>query len=537
MSIVKRIVKTSGWILLDNAEVLLNMTVVPWAVKGLVGKITTKYGVAGSKWLIARVMSNKAVDGAILRGLNIYSNTGAKFAIRKGMPKFGERRLAIENEQHALDGFNGVIAKGYGKGTKKIIFKGNAIVKVRGSSRVTEIEYHEHLADRAGLHYDLAIRGLRSEEELFELNVGRGPIKGRYSFAKTDRGFVVGVMKDRGVSIPKPTYNLKIEEFLDKLDTDPKLRDKYQIERKLDGSLINCLIHDDRVIMHSHRDNTNTYYDKLPTIEFIQNKSHFFLSRKLFPGPKLEGTILKAELIHADGSSVVSGILNSSADNAVRVQTKIGAAKPYVWDIAKRNGKDVSHLPYKVRREMYEEVVSTIRLFNKNWRVVEECPEVLPAKMFYQYVINDRRGLPWSEGIVIKMKSGTSEDSWLKVKRHDLIDMEILLFQEGEGRLSNSLGSLVCKDLATGNVATVGTGMSDFERNWIWAHKEMLEGAVIKTKTFEQTTDSFRAPRFIEFHESKGNNEYGLLLYADVLSGLDDKTQMLSTKHALINSR
>jgi ATP-dependent DNA ligase len=528
MSLIKRIVKTGGWILYDNIEDILNMAFVPWAVKGIANKI----GVVGSEWLLSKAFGGKGIDGIILSKVGLLGgNYGAKFAIRKGLPILGQRRLAVENEPHALDGFNGIIDNGYGKGTKRIVFKGPAILKVKGQSQVTDIEYHLHNADRAGLHYDLAIRNLPSATDLFELNIGRGPVKGRYSFVRTDKGYVVGVMRDRGVSIPKPNYKLKPEESLASID----LKD-FIVERKLDGSLINCLIHDDRVIMHSHRDNTNTYYDKLPSIEFIKNTSPYYSSRRFFPGPDLEGTILKAELIHRDGSSVVSGLLNSSPDNSVRVQQKIGAPTPFVWDIVRYRKKDVSGLSYSERRELFEECVNQIRLFNRNWNSVERCvPNVSPLS-FYRKVIDDRRGLPWSEGVVIKAKSGIAEDSWIKVKRHDLIDMEILSFNPGEGRLFETLGSLECKDLETGNIAVVGTGMSDFQRDWIWSHRDMLEGAVIKTKVFEQTDQSFRAPRFIEFHESKGNNEAGLLLYADVLSGLDDKDKLLETKYKLINA-
>jgi hypothetical protein len=535
---IKRLVRTIAMISYDNAEVILGATLVPWAAKQLSGQITSLVGRPTSNWLINKILSNKAIDGAILRGINIYNNSGAKFAMRNGLPGVGERRLAIENEPHALDGFDGVIKSGYGKGTKKIVYKGNAIMKVKGISSVTEVEYHIHQADRAGLHFDLAIGGLPKNSGLFELNIGRGSAKGRYSFVPTEKGYIVSQMKDRGISNPKPTYNLKQDEFIHSLDADQDMRDKYIVERKLDGSLGNVLVYENRAIIHSHRESAMSYYDKLPSLEFLQNKSPYYLSRKLFQGPDIDGTIFRVELVHEDGVGVVSGILNSSCDNAVLVQKKIGPVKAYVWDTVKVRGKDISLQPYSERAKITKQLVNEIRLFNSNWLNVDSPKESESIWHFYQRVINDKRGLPYSEGIVIKSKTGVVKDSWYKAKTHDLLDMRVLEFRPGEGKYVDQLGSILAQDLNTGNIAIVGTGYNDFERKWIWEYRDLLSDTVIKAKVFSETTDSFRAPRFIEFHPDPrvGNNEAALLLYADVLSGLDNKEQMLKTKYALIHA-
>ncbi|MGI4814089.1 MAG: RNA ligase family protein [Janthinobacterium lividum] len=535
MDLLTKVAKTAAWVLFDNVEEILNMTIMPKVGAKVTSKVTEKFGKPASKWLIAKVVSDKGVDGIILRGLNLFRNSGAKFALRKGLPNEKERTLAIENEPHVLDGFDGEILSGYGKGTKRIVYKGGAILKVGGEARLTDVEYHVHQADKAGLHYDLAVQGLPSNQDLFELNIGKGPVRGRYSFVKTDRGYIIGRMVDRGVSIAKPKYNLKTEDFLQQIG-DPKVGADYIVERKMDGSLINALIYENRVVMHSHRESAQSYYDKLPAIEFLKNRSKYFFARKLFPQPNLQNTILKAELVHPNGIGIVSGILNSSADNAVKVQNKIGMVVPYVWDIVRYRGKDLSNVPYEERRKILEEVVAEMNIFNKNWQVIEKKPDGVSPLDFYHAVVNDNRGLPYSEGVIIKPKSSVTEDAWFKVKMHDLVDMEIIDFIEGDGKYQGKLGSLLAKDLESGNTASVGTGLSDFERDWIWEHKELLQGAVIKTKVFEETKESFRAPRFVEFHESKGNNEAGLLMYADVLAGLDDKKKMIDVKHALINA-
>jgi hypothetical protein len=74
-----------------------------------------------------RALQKKAVDGALLAG----PRTGkeyAKFTLKKGLPT--EQRpmsLAVENEPHSVDDFDGVIKEGYGKGEKRLTFlPGNA---------------------------------------------------------------------------------------------------------------------------------------------------------------------------------------------------------------------------------------------------------------------------------------------------------------------------------------------------------------------------------------------------------------------------
>ena len=66
-----------------------------------------------------RSLRKKAADGALLagpRGRNEY----AKFTLKKGLPTDRRpRALAIENQPHSVDDFNGTIKEGYGKGGKR----------------------------------------------------------------------------------------------------------------------------------------------------------------------------------------------------------------------------------------------------------------------------------------------------------------------------------------------------------------------------------------------------------------------------------
>ena len=96
-----------------------------------------------------RAFQKKAVDGALLAG----PGTGkkyAKFTLKKGLPTDQRpRTLAVENQPHSVDDFNGIFEEGYGKGEKRLIYSGTGVIKVGGSCQLERINVHEHDAQKA----------------------------------------------------------------------------------------------------------------------------------------------------------------------------------------------------------------------------------------------------------------------------------------------------------------------------------------------------------------------------------------------------
>jgi hypothetical protein len=468
--------------------------------------------------------SKKTIDGALLFGSK--ASTGAKYALPKGLPRQGQRTLAIENEPHALEGFDGVIESGYGKGTKSLLFTGRVPVKVGGETSLRRIEYHVHDADVAGLHYDLAVEGLPEGTKQFEINIPNGDFKGRYSFVTTDKGMIVVPMKDHSIVLPKPDYKLKDVAFLkDVVAANPQ---DYVVERKEDGSLANVVIEGDRAYFRSHRETGSAYTDKLPALEFLRNRSPFAIIRAADPAPKLSRTVLKGELVHADGVGRTSGILNSLPEKAHAMQALRGPVEFAGWDIIKLKGKDVSHLPEETRRELLEEVMREVRRYNPHWRAVERHHGSDPVA-FYNSVVNDPRGLPYAEGVVVKRSSDPSGEVWFKVKNRDFEDFIVRDFlPSGPGtKYADSVAVLVVEDPMSGNLGEVGSfGISDAERQWIWDHRDELRGAVAKVSVMEKTDAG--APRAGVFHSWHGDPRYGgigtemsLAMYSEALAGGD----------------
>ena len=512
-----------AWTAFDRLGDALAAFVMP----GISKYIQSLLPVPTTPWASAALVSEKTIDGAIVGGFA--ARAGAKYAIPKGLPQQGSRALAIENEPHEVDGYSGEITEGYGKGTKTLLADETVIVKIAGKSLVSRMNYHVHDADRAGLHYDLVVRDVPPGTKEWELNIPRGPYKGRFAFRETERGMMVIPMKDRGVALPKPDYNLRSEDWLKSLPASDTRN--YVIERKYDGSLSNTEISESyRAAFRSHREGGETYYDRLPALEFLTNQSPFATLRILDPGPNLAGTIIKGELVHKDGVSRVSGILNSHPEKARIVQEKRGPVEFYAWDVVRIKNRDVSKLPEWQRRELLESLVQQIRMYNKHWHIAERYDGNDPIT-FYHQIVSDSRGLPYSEGIVLKPREDPVGGRWLKVKNRDFTDLVVVSISPSPPgtKYSSSAAVMVMEDPRTGTQGEVGSfAISDAERQWIYDHKDELIGAVAKVSVQEMTDAG--APRAGIFHGWHPDPRYGgigsemaLQMYSETTAGMDPK--------------
>jgi hypothetical protein len=477
-------------------------------------------------------LQKKAVDGALLAG----PRTGkeyAKFTLKKGLPTDQRpKSLAVENEPHSVDDFDGVIHEGYGKGEKRLIYTGIGVIKVGGSRQLGKVNVHEHDAEKAGFHYDFVAEGIDPHTESFEVNIANGLFKGRYAFRQAfeENRYLVVRMKDESVLVAKPDIHLKPPEFLKTIRQSDR---PVSVEWKDDGSLANLVIHNLRAAYRSHRPEGEPYYDKLPAIEDLRNRSPVWLARRLFSGPEQEGTVLRGELHHPDGAARVGGILNALPEKSIRIQQERGPVEFYAWDIVKFKGRDVSQMPYGQRRELYQAVVAEIRLFNRHLHVVPAMPEGRNPVEFYRAIINDPRGLPYNEGVVVKHKDAV--DEWFKVKANDTLDVKVTRCLEGAGKFTGSLGAMVVEG-PTGVETEIGSfQLTNEQRRWIWQHREVLTGQIAEVRALTvNESGAIRAGVFVRFHPSK--SEQGLLLYSESLAGSTNPDESRSMMYRLKSS-
>jgi DNA ligase-1 len=104
------------------------------------------------------------------------------------------------------------------------------------------------------------------------------------------------------------------------------------------------------------------------------------------------------------------------------------------------------------------------------------------------------------EGAVVKQLDSVYEfgrsKKWLKLKFEDTWDLQIIKYEEGEGKYVGMLGAFIC-DLK-GIEVRVGGGYTDEQRKEFWKEKDNMLGKTIEVKAQEKTKDgSLRFPVFV----------------------------------------
>lgn len=120
------------------------------------------------------------------------------------------------------------------------------------------------------------------------------------------------------------------------------------------------------------------------------------------------------------------------------------------------------------------------------------------------------------EGIMINDYNALYEfkrtNNLLKVKKMQTMDLEVIGFEEGEGRLAGTLGAALVR-YKNGNVVKVGSGFSDDMRKTVWSLRESYIGKIMEIQYFEETTnadggESLRFPIFKDFRTDKTEADY-----------------------------
>jgi DNA ligase-1 len=115
------------------------------------------------------------------------------------------------------------------------------------------------------------------------------------------------------------------------------------------------------------------------------------------------------------------------------------------------------------------------------------------------------------EGVMINICDAPYEfgRTWnlMKVKKMNTLDLQVVDYEEGSGRLAGTLGAIHVR-YKNGNIVKVGSGFSDELRRQIWSHEVMIVGKIVEIQYFEETTNadggiSLRFPVFKDFRPDK----------------------------------
>lgn len=101
----------------------------------------------------------------------------------------------------------------------------------------------------------------------------------------------------------------------------------------------------------------------------------------------------------------------------------------------------------------------------------------------------DEYRLKGAEGLMVNLMDAFYEykrsKTILKVKVMETVDLKIIGFEEGSGKNSGKLGALIVD--YKGNKVGVGSGFTDFDREYIWINREKYIGKICEIQYFEET--------------------------------------------------
>ena len=200
-----------------------------------------------------------------------------------------------------------------------------------------------------------------------------------------------------------------------------------------------------------------------------------------------------------------NGILNSIQKGDMTFEQEVVLV---LWDMINLNDflSGYSNVPYESRFSNLTLATDKIDrvILQESYRV-EAIEEV-------DYIFNEMlaRG---EEGIILKDSQSPYESKrvnhQLKYKAELDADLLIIGFEEGSGKYTGTLGAIQMES-GDGQVrVSVGTGLSDNLRDYIWENKESVIGKIAAVKYNEvitskgKDTKSLFLPVFIELREDK----------------------------------
>ena len=294
-----------------------------------------------------------------------------------------------------------------------------------------------------------------------------------------------------------PTFNVQLaQKYFDKPE---KLEGKtFALTTKIDGGRIIAIRETDGVSFYTR---AGQRYDGLVDLEREMLET--------FP----EGTVLDGEITILENEGIPSKEAYKRAMKITRSDGEKHGLKMLVFDamyIDEWKDQKCTH-DWVERRALLEglyfyspnkqehkyfELLPVLYRGSDTSKVLEYLDEALANK---------------EEGIMINICDAPYEfgRTWnlMKVKKMNTLDLEIVGYEEGSGRLAGTLGAIHVR-YKDGNIVKVGSGFTDALRDLLWTSPDNMIGKIAEVQYFEETTNadggiSLRFPVFKDFRPDK----------------------------------
>jgi DNA ligase-1 len=317
------------------------------------------------------------------------------------------------------------------------------------------------------------------------------------------------LIKDLRCGVSEKTVNKVVPDCVpvfscmlahDSANHEKKMRDKKQIEVKLDGVRVLVVIHDTegrKIEMFSRNGKQFHNFDHI--IEEIRTVL------KEYPAPYplvLDGEVMSASF--QDLMKQVHRKDNVSANDAVLHLFDIVPLENFLsgkWD----KPQHVRSAMTKAWVEQHTETLEHVTALS--WETVDlDTPEGEA-----RFVALNKAAVEGGyEGVMIKSIDAPYEckrsHSWLKAKPFIEVTLTVEAVEEGTGRNAGRLGALVCAGQDDGKDirVNVGSGFTDDQRSKFWAARNDILGNLVEVRADAVTqnqdgTYSLRFPRFKTF--------------------------------------
>lgn len=374
----------------------------------------------------------------------------------------GEKRLAVQQPLHDSEyqHFEGVIPSGYGKGSVSTHDIGKILITKKTPGT---------------LHFTVAHS---KYPERFVLVRGTGK-----------NWLLVNTTPTDPVKETKVKYKILSEDKVQDV-----LNGQYSVSPKVDGASTLIKLMKDNVDLFSYR--TSTSGKPIFHTEKV-------LQTQVPISKQFRGSILKGELYGVQDGNVIrpnelSGILNSSLQNALTTQKEKGIdLKTGLFDILQKGKQSVSEMPFAERQKLLKEVLQVLP--EDKFKMISQTTNPQEAQDLWNSIKSKAHPLT-SEGIVAQKDNAPP----VKVKITPETKVYIRNIFPGTGKYTNSAGGFEYSHSATGPIiGRIGTGFSDEDRLSMRNSPQDWVNRVARVKVQEQypKTQAYRMPVFLSRYE------------------------------------